>query len=181
MTRLEFKQLSEASELDDFYCGIDTMDQFLHGEFKDYLYLGICKAYIVKEGEKVVAMYSLDKFNVFISDDVKSRMRDGVKPMPQDALDPDNPYWRLPLIDSIEITYLAVAKDRQHQHIGSFVIEKIVKDLLSDPYCTSPLLTVRAYKSDTYTAVPFYEKCGFYPTEKQSEKKPTLCMYRLIA
>ena len=108
-------------------------------------------------------------------------MREGVKPIPQEALDPDNPYWRLPLIDSIEITYLAVAKERQHQHLGSFIIEKIIQDLLADNECTSPLLTVRAYKSETYTAVPFYEKCGFFPTEDASASKPTLCMYRIIA
>lgn len=181
MKKLKFERLTDASQLRDFYCGIDTMDTFLHGEFRDYLYLGICQAYVVKEDGVVIAMYSLDKFNVFISDEVKSKMREGVKPMPQDALDPNNPYWRLPLIDSMEITYLAVAKDKQHEHIGSFIIEKIVKDLLKDENCTSPLLTVRAYKSETYTAVPFYEKCGFYPTEEPSDCKPTLCMYRIIA
>ena len=173
--------MSAASELDDFYCGIDTIDTFLHGDFKDYLYLGICQAYVVRESSEVIAMYSLDKFNVFISDNVKSRMKEGLKPVPQDAIDPDNPYWRLPLIDSIEITYLAVAKKWQHKHLGSFIIEKIIKDLLKDKACTSPLLTVRAYKSKTYTAVPFYEKCGFYPTEDISDSKPTLCMYRIIA
>lgn len=181
MKQLEIQKLSDANELKDFYCGIDTIDDFLHGDFKDYLYLGICKAFVVKESGNVVAMYSLDKFNVYIGDDVKSRMREGVKPIPQEALDPDNPYWRLPLIDSIEITYLAVAKERQHQHLGSFIIEKIIQDLLADNECTSPLLTVRAYKSETYTAVPFYEKCGFFPTEDASASKPTLCMYRIIA
>lgn len=181
MKKLKFERLTDASQLRDFYCGIDTMDTFLHGEFRDYLYLGICQAYVVKEDGIVIAMYSLDKFNVFISDEVKSKMREGVKPIPQDALDPNNPYWRLPLIDSMEITYLAVAKEKQHEHIGSFIIEKIIKDLLKDETCTSPLLTVRAYKSETYTAVPFYERCGFYPTEESSDRKPTLCMYRIIA
>lgn len=181
MKQLKFERLTDASELCDFYCGVDTMDTFLHGDFQDYLFLGICQAYVVKENDVVIAMYSLDKFDVFISDEVKLKMQDGVKPIPQDALDPCNPYWRLPLIDSVEITYLAVAKNRQHEHIGSFIIEKIVKDLLRDEKCKSPLLTVRAYKSMTYTAVPFYEKCGFYPTEEASDVKPTLCMYRIIA
>ncbi len=157
------------------------MDEFLHGDFKDYLYLGICKAFVVKANDKVVAMYSLDKFNVFISDNVKSMMREGIKPAPHDALDPDNPYWRIPLIDSVEITYLAVSKEFQCQHIGSFIIEKIIKDLLDNPTSTSPILTVRAYKSAAYTAVPFYEKCGFFPLEASSDSKPTLCMYRIIA
>ena len=143
MKKLKFERLTDASQLRDFYCGIDTMDTFLHGEFRDYLYLGICQAYVVKEDGIVIAMYSLDKFNVFISDEVKSKMREGVKPIPQDALDPNNPYWRLPLIDSMEITYLAVAKEKQHEHIGSFIIEKIIKDLLKDETCTSPLLSKR--------------------------------------
>ena len=81
--------------------------------------------------------------------------------------DPNNPYWRLPFIDSWEITYLAVAKERQREHIGSFLIEKIVKDLVRDENCKSPLLTVRAYKSTAYTAVPFYEKCGFQADEQE--------------
>lgn len=181
MKKLKFEKLMDVSELCDFYCGIDTMDAFLHGDFQDYLYLGVCQAYVVKEEGKVIAMYSLDKFNVFISDEAKSKMHNGIKPIPQDALDPNNPYWRLPFIDSWEITYLAVAKERQREHIGSFLIEKIVKDLVRDENCKSPLLTVRAYKSTAYTAVPFYEKCGFYPTEEASDSKPTLCMYRIIA
>lgn len=181
MRRLEFKKLSDASELKGFYCGVNTIDDFLHGDFRDYLYIGVCQAYIVKDGTEVVAMYALDKFNVFISDDVKSRMRNGIKPAPDEALDPANPYWRLPLINSIEVTYLAVAKERQRQHLGSFIIEKIVRDLLADNECTSPLLTVRAYKSEVYSAIPFYEKCGFYPAEEYSKSKPTLCMYRIIA
>lgn len=181
MKKLRFEKLTDVSELFDFYCGIDTIDTFLHGDFQDYLYLGICQAYVIKDDGVVIAMYSLDKFNVFISDEVKTKMQDGIKPIPPDALDPNNPYWRLPLIDSVEITYLAVAQNRQHEHIGSFIIEKIIKDLLKDESCTSPLLTVRAYKSKTYTAVPFYEKCGFHPTEEFSEVKPTLCMYRIIA
>lgn len=76
MKQLEIQKLSDANELKDFYCGIDTIDDFLHGDFKDYLYLGICKAFVVKESGNVVAMYSLDKFNVYIGDDVKSRMQE---------------------------------------------------------------------------------------------------------
>ena len=180
MNSLEFSRLTDASILSEFYCGVDTMDDFLHGEFKDYLYLGICKAYAVKMDNQLVAIYTTDSFNVFISDKLKENMREGIKPIPGIALDPSHPYWTMPLIDSIEITYLAVAKEYQHKHIGSVIIEKIVQDL-KKAHCTSPLLTVRAYNTIQYTTVPFYEKCGFYPAEAESSTKQTLCMYRIIA
>ena len=36
MKKLKFEKLTDVSELCDFYCGIDTIDTFLHGDFQDY-------------------------------------------------------------------------------------------------------------------------------------------------
>lgn len=155
------------------------MDDFIHSELQDYLWMGNCQMYVIRDGEDIVAMYCLDQHNLCLSEVVKEKMQDGSKPSPQNAPDADSPYWFKPFFDAVEITYLAVSADRQHQHIGSFIIERIMEQVAQNPDIHCDFVTVRALKHDDYTAVPFYRNCGFYPAEQEVEGR-NLFMYRII-
>jgi GNAT superfamily N-acetyltransferase len=177
--RLIFERATDAGVLSGFSCGIDSMDNFIHNELQDYIWMGSCQMYVVREEEEVVAMFCLDNHNLCLSETVKEKMHEGLKPAPQNAPAPDSPYWLRPFFDAVEITYLAVSFDRQHQHIGSFIIERIIDKLAHDQDVHCDFVTVRALKHDDYTAVPFYLNCGFYPAEKEVEGR-NLFMYRVV-
>lgn len=177
--QLIFERATDASVLSDFSCGIDSMDDFIHRELQEYLWMGSCQMYIIREDKAVIAMFCLDQHNLCLSEVVKEKMHEGLKPASQNAPDADSPYWFKPFFDAVEITYLAVSVNRQHHHIGSFIIERIMDKLASDPNVQCDFVTVRALKHDDYTAVPFYLKCGFYPAEKEVEGR-NLFMYRIV-
>lgn len=176
---LVFERITDAGILSSFSCGIDAMDYFIRHELQNYIWMGSCQLYVVREEEEIVAMFCLDRHNLCLSEVVKGKMQEGIKPAPQHAPDADSPYWLKPFFDAVEITYLAVTADRQHQHIGSFVIERIMDKLARDTEVHCDFVTVRALKHDDYTAVPFYLNCGFFPAEKEVEGR-NLFMYRIV-
>lgn len=177
--QLVFERVTDASILSRFSCGIESMDEFIHQELQDYIWMGSCQMYVIREGEEIVAMYCLDQHNLCLSEVVKDKMKEGSKPSPQNAPDADSPYWFKPFFDAIEITYLAVSAGRQRQHIGSFIIESIMSQVAHDPDVHSDFVTVRALKHENYTAVPFYSSCGFFPAEKEVDGR-NLFMYRIV-
>lgn len=176
---LIFERVTDASILSTFSCGIDSMDEFIHEELQDYIWMGSCELYIIHEDEEIIAMFCLDRHNLCLSELVKEKMQEGAKPAPTNAPGADSPYWLKPFFDAVEITYLAVSVHKQHQHIGSFVIERIMEHIACNPDVQCDFVTVRALKEDNYSAVPFYHKCGFYPAEKEVEGR-NLFMYRII-
>lgn len=177
--KLSFERVTDVSALSNFTCGIDVIDDFIHCELQDYIYMGSCQPYLIRDNDEVVAMYCLDRHNLLLSDDVKEKMNVGAKPAPQNAPGIDSPYWLNSFFEAVEITYLAVAKSRQRQHIGSFVIERIMAEVAKDEDVKCDFVTVRALKHNDYTAVPFYLNCGFFPAEKEQEGR-NLFMYRII-
>ncbi|MBO4561711.1 MAG: GNAT family N-acetyltransferase [Bacteroidaceae bacterium] len=90
----------------------------------------------------------------------------------------DNFYWLKPFYDAVEITYLAVDVNKQHSHIGSFIIEHIISEI-AESELDCDFVAVRALKCQNYTAVPFYGKCGFFAAEEE-EPNRNLFMYRVI-
>ena len=177
--QLVFERITDASVLSNFSCGIDSMDDFIHHELQDYIWMGSCQMYVIREDDEIVAMFCLDQHNLCLSEVVKEKMLEGLKPAPQNAPDADSPYWLKPFFDAVEITYLAVSVNRQHQHIGSFIIERIMDKLAKDPDMHCDFVTVRALKHIDYSAVPFYLNCGFYPAEKEVDGR-NLFMYRIV-
>lgn len=178
--QLFFERTMDASVLSGFSCGIDSMDEFIHQELQNYLWMGSCQMYVIYDGDEVIAMFCLDNHNLCLSEVAKEKIQEGVKPSPTNAPETDSSYWYRTFYDAIEITYLAVIKERQHQHIGSFIIERIMDKVAHDADVCCDFVTVRALKHKDYSAVPFYQKCGFYPAEKEIEGR-NLFMYRIVS
>ncbi len=177
--RLIFERVNNARILSNFSCGLQSMDDFIHDDLQDYISMGSCQMYVIKEDNDIVAMFCLDQHNLSISEVTKEKMQEGLKPAPQNAPNADSPYWFKSFFDAMEISYLAVSVDRQRQHVGSYIIERIMDKLANDNEVNCDFVTVRALKQEDYTAVPFYQKCGFYPAEKEVEGR-NLFMYRII-
>ena len=175
---LVFERIDDASVLSNFYCGIDDMDEFIHNKFQEYLKKPGCDTYTIKQGDEIVAMLSLGDDKLSLDDDDKDDMRSGFVPKPNIALE-DKEFLEEKEFQAIEITYLAVKKEKREQGIGEYIISQVESKVQREnPECE--FITVEAYKTKDYSAVGFYSKCDFTPAELPLSYKDTLRMYKVL-
>lgn len=180
--KLDFERIDDASILLDFNCGLDVMDRFIHSGLQwciDYHY---CVVYAVKDSSGIVAIVALgcDKLELDASD--KEELRMGFFKKPDIEFDYQDTFWAKSSYPAIEITYLAVRKDKRHLGIGEYIIEAIGQRAL-DPKSNMAgcqFLTVEAYRKGNNSAVGFYNKCDFIVAEEPNPNKETLRMYKTI-
>ena len=150
---------TDASILSDFTCGLQKMDTFIHHHLQSYLDKYPCSAYcLCNEEEKVIAFFVIRYDTLVVFDEESSDDHKIIYDTELPTAIPVNEY------PSIEIEYLAVAKNFQRQGIGRICMQQIIN--LADEVCQRlkiEFITVDAFKSDGYSAIPFYEKCHFIP------------------
>lgn len=176
---LMFERATNTAALRYFVCGQEIVDHII-GELESYLLDN--DLFLVRDGEEVVALYCIQKnpHNLFISEDAKEKMKTGIKPVPDGAFSRGVCFWGLNHYSAIELSLLAVKKDRRGKHIGSFIIEHVIDTLSCDCEDNREFLIVKALDVGDYTAVPFYEKCGFFPAKEKERQEMELTMYRII-
>lgn len=180
---LTFERATNSAALCSFYCGQDEVDEIIHNAIDDNLYAN--DLYLVKEEQDIVAMFCLgkEKYCLFLPDDTKDKMKMGLKPVPKAASTDGEDYWDRFYYDAVELSLLAVKKEKRDQHIGSFIIEHVIDYIKNQrensAYKDCEFLMVRALNMSDYTAVPFYSKCGFFPAKKEVPYQ-NLDMYRII-
>jgi ribosomal protein S18 acetylase RimI-like enzyme len=161
--------LTDASMLSDFTCGLQVMDDFIHYNLQSFLDSNSCLSYCLKdENEKVVAFFILQSDQISIVDE------DTI-----DDMQLIHPNLSITSIEykTIEIEYLAVATAHQRKGIGTECIRQIL-DIAKEQQRDTFFLTVDAYKSGEYSAVPFYRKCGFDALDIFAPTKKILPMYK---
>jgi GNAT superfamily N-acetyltransferase len=180
--RLHFERVDDTTLLDEFNCGLDVMDRFIHSKLQwciDYHY---CVVYAVKESDEIVAIVALgcDKLELDISD--KEELQMGIFPKPDIDFNYQETFWAKSSYPAIEITYLAVRKDKRHLGIGEYVIEAIAQRAIDSRFNMAgcQFLTVEAYSRGANSAVGFYDKCDFVAAEEPNPNKETLRMYKTI-
>ena len=79
------------------------------------------------------------------------------------------------------VNWLKAAQKRQQewqrQHIGKFLISQIAEKARTQKFAGCQFLTVESLATRDYSAVGFYENCGFLPSEFKRPDKDTLRMY----
>lgn len=180
--RLRFERVEDASVLSDFICGLDVMDQFIHSGLQwciDYHY---CVVYAVKDSETIVAIVALgcDKLELDTSD--KEELQMGYFPKPDIDYNYKHTFWAKSSYPAIEITYLAVRKDKRHLGIGEYIVEAVAQRALDARFNLAgcQFLTVEAYSRGEASAVGFYSRCDFIAAEEPNPNKETLRMYKTI-
>lgn len=165
MERLIIEHLANMEELKNFYCGVPKMDNFIHnGGLKESVNNSYCKAYSVhNEANELVAFFALsyDSLQLDIDDveDLQNGWSDTSTPQPSDAY--FDTFWSKVHYPALEIAYLAVAKDYQKKHIGTQILEAIEQMARRQNFAGCQFLTVGAYHSSEYSAIPFYSKNHF--------------------
>ena len=174
----------DIQELDNFYCGIAEMDKFIHNSsgFTMSIENHYCKAFVVKnESSDIVAVFALNfdaiSFDSENFDDIFSGALGST---------PDIDFEYHEIFESkvhhpaLEITYLAVRKDKQRQGIGEYLIEEIASAAQKQRLAGCEFLTVSAYHCENYTAVNFYSKCLFSKLDISKDTQTTTRMFRML-
>ena len=169
----------DASILADFFSGVDAMDTFIHTRLSAFLRAYNCRFYVLRtEQGVVVAMFVVSAGQLFLDEDCKDDLRLKFPDIEEWASLHD--YWEAGVFPSIEIDYLAVKKEYRNQHIGEDILS-IIESFKDDTFYRHPLfLSVNAYCTREYSAVKFYERCGFWASEFRGQQIDSLRMYRTI-
>lgn len=122
--------LSDFKLLSDFNCGVKPMDDFIHSDLEIYTKNHYCSTYCVKASSgKVAALFALSFDSIILDPDdfedinIGASETDRPKVDEQTRSDFENKY----VYPALEIAYLAVDSQYQKMHLGSAIIEEIVK------------------------------------------------------
>ena len=180
MQDFEVTEETDVSILADFYCGLPTMDDYIHGGgLQRHISAHECKFSVVRSAEDgIVAMFVISKGQLFLDEDCKDDLEMKFPGIGEEPIVAE--YWKTGCFPSLEIDYLAVRQDcrQSERHVGSWVIRKIMS--YAPEYGNPLFLSVAAYSTREYSAVPFYHHNGFWSAEFPNMNIDTLRMYRIV-
>ena len=171
--------LTDFQVLEGFCSGIESMDSFIQRDFRLSVENHFCEAYVVMLGEEVVALFALSFDSLDLDCDDKEELQAGISSAGTPNLDFDyqETFYSKPRYPALDIAYLAVQKKWRGKHIGDFLIKKIADLARTQTLAGCQFLTVEALATKEYSAVGFYDKCGFTPNELKKPYKDTIRMY----
>lgn len=168
---------SSADALKSFECGIKEMDHFIHHRLAEFLVDHKNQLFVVRDVQNVVvAMFVLSEGYFF--DDSKAFEDMPAYGKPFAILDKVTGTTKFTKrYSTVEIEYLAVSKDLRGSHIGTSIIQAIANLAKSQ---STQFVTVDAYCTMDYSAVPFYQKCNFKVLENQDRTYDTVRMLYVV-
>lgn len=180
--KLTTEPLTDFSCLESFYSGVESMDNFIRGDFRLSVENHYCQAYSVMLGDELVAVFALSFDSLDLDSDDKEELRSGISMTGTPDVDWNykETFYAKPRYPALDIAYLAVQQKWRGKHIGDFLIKQI-KDLARRQNLAGcQFLTVEALATREYSAVGFYERCGFTANEVKKPYKDTLRMYMTL-
>lgn len=177
---LRVKELQDASSLSSFSCGIPAMDNFIHSNLTLSVIHNYCKLFsVIDVNNTIVAMFALSFDSLRLDFDDKDDLQQDFSSTSSPTLESEyeETFWCKAHYPALEIAYLAVAKEYQHQHLGKDIIELIIEKAKTQSIGGCQFITVEAYCTKEYSAVGFYTRCGFAQVDLVA-KYDTIRMYR---
>lgn len=176
------KTISDFDCLAAFCSGIDEMDRFIQSDFRLSVENHYCSAYGVWHGEELVAIYALSFDSLDLDSDDKEELKTGLSITPTPFVDGSyqDTFYAKPRYPALDIAYLAVRKDYRENNIGRAIVEMIAEQARAQSFAGCQFLTVEALATSEYSAVGFYQKCGFTANELRKPYKDTIRMFRTL-
>lgn len=158
------------------------MDNFIQGDFRMSVENHYCTAYGVWYGNELVAVYALSFDSLDLDSDDKDELLTGISSTGTPDVDWNykDTFYAKPRYPALDIAYLAVKQKYRGQGIGYAVLEQIAEDARTQTFAGCQFLTVEALATNEYSAVGFYERCGFSANEIRKPYKDTLRMFRTL-
>lgn len=174
--------LKDFSCLNDFYSGVDVMDSFIRGDFRLSVENHFCVPYASWYRGELVAVFALSFDSLDLDSDDKEDLQSGlsIAGTPDVDYNYQDTFYAKPRYPALDIAYLAVQKKWRGQGIGNFIVKEIALEAREQTFAGCQFLTVEAYATKEYSAVGFYERCGFTPSELKKPYKDTLRMYMTL-
>jgi len=179
---LDIKAVDTADLFLDFHCGIPAMDKFIHEGLAMSIKNHYCQVYAVFCKQEVVAMFALSFDSVDLDSDDKEEISTGVSVtgIPDVSSDYEETFYCKRRYPALDIAYLAVREDMRGQHIGEYLVSQIRKKAKEQRFAGCQFLTVEAYNTKEYSAVGFYDYCGFANNEIPNPAKDTVRMFQTL-
>lgn len=176
---IEISASESTSCLKDFECGIPAMDKFIHEGLQQSIDHHYCRLYLAKANDVIIAMFALSFDSIDLDSDDKAEISSGVSSTgtPDVTFDYEETFYSKKRYPALDIAYFAVRKEYRYQHIGLRLISAIKDMAKRQTVGGCQFLSVEAYNVPEYSAVPFYDKCGFAPNELPNPNKDTLRMF----
>ena len=174
--------LEDFSCLSEFCSGVDAMDNFIQGDFRLSVENHFCVPYATWYQGELVAIFALSFDSLDLDSDDKEELKSGISMtgIPNVDWNYEESFYSKPRYPALDIAYLAVQKKWRGMGIGDFIIKEIAIQARSQTFAGCQFLTVEALATKEYSAVGFYEHCGFTANEVKKPYKDTLRMFRTL-
>ena len=155
------------------------MDGYIHQKLQDSINAKFCKAFSVSLDGKIVAFFALnfDSLELDYQEafDVIHREKNPI----DINLEFEEAFKDKHSYPALEISFLAVCKELQGNHIGARIVDEIIETAQNQTIAGCQFITVMAYDPNPEdSALGFYKKIGFSILKKGS--KDTVRMYKPI-
>lgn len=176
---IDIKAVDSAEGLEDFYCGVPAMDRFIHDGLSQSIRHHYCQLYTATMNDEVVALFALSFDSIDLDTDDKEDLQAGFSQTgtPDIRFDYEDTFYSKRRYPALDIAYLAVRKKYRGQRIGESIVNSIKQMAAQQRFAGCQFLSVEAYNISDYSAVTFYDKCGFAPNELPNPNKDTLRMF----
>ena len=169
---LIYSKEARADLLNGFECGVPVMDEFIRTQLDVFLKNDSrYSLYVAKNDDAEVVAFFVISSGIFV--DCAEEYADLPFGKPWSYMDEDLQLQDGRMFPTLEIDYLAVRKDCRNSGIGRQVMSELI-GIAADRNVF--FLTVEAYHDTTYSAIPFYEKQGFFALQEYSIDSNTLRM-----
>lgn len=132
-------------------------------------------AYVVIHQDEVVAVFALSFDSLDLDSDDKDELETGMASTGTPEVDWNykDIFYAKPRYPALDIAYLAVQKKWRNKHIGRYIIKTIAEQARTQTFAGCQFLTVEALATGEYSAVGFYQRCGFTANEIRKPYKDT--------
>ena len=158
------------------------MDRFIRDDFRLSVENHFCQAYEVLFDQEIVALFALSFDSLDLDSDDKEELQSGISltATPNVDWNYEDTFYSKPRYPALDIAYLAVQEKWRGKYIGDFLVKQIADLAKRQTLAGCQFLTVEALSTYEYSAVGFYERCGFTANEIKKPYKDTVRMYRTL-
>lgn len=182
LQELRVKPLHDFHCLETFCSGVESMDIFIRNDFRMSVENHYCAAYVVTYQDEVVAVFALSFDSLDLDSDDKEELEAGISSTGTTDVDWNykDTFYSKPRYPALDIAYLAVQEKWRGQGVGHLLVDTIAEQARSQTFAGCQFLTVEALATSDYSAVGFYQRCGFTANEIRKPYKDTLRTFRTL-
>ena len=177
-TELVSEKITDFHCLSTFTSGVEPMDVFIQGDFRMSVENHYCTAYGIWYQDDLIAIYALSFDSLDLDSDDKEELQTGLSATGSPDIDwnYNDTFYAKPRYPALDIAYLAVRQDFRGNSLGRVIIRMIFDKARTQDFAGCQFLTVEALATKDYSAVGFYERCGFTANEVKKPYKDTFLL-----